>query len=181
MPILTHIGCVNKKSRCLSESHVNNYHGWLHTCGFSRYTHNWWHTALCELEQGEKGFLGRVLEIYDNHIWVCNDQADCSQVFFPFRILISSFKSLLHCFLWIYFFSTFVCMENFARPSITCLWMLKWSQFEWLITGIDNVWWVCKQDCLNALGLLLRLDVQGHHNVVDARIASMEKCLLNEV
>jgi len=89
-------------------------HTWNSCCSFL-YTHNWWHTALCELEQGEKGFLGRVLEIYDNHIWVSNDQADCSQ------------------------------------------------------------------DCLNALGLLLRLDVQGHHNVVDARIASMEKCLLNEV
>jgi hypothetical protein len=37
------------------------------------------------------------------------------------------------------------------------------------------------QDCLNALGLLLRLDVRGHHSCVDVRLTSMHDLLLDEV
>jgi len=34
---------------------------------------------------------------------------------------------------------------------------------------------------LNALGLLLRLDIRGHKDVVTSRIAAMKTCLLDEV
>jgi hypothetical protein len=78
------------------------------------YTHIWWHLALCELEQGSKGVLERVVEIYDTHIWNSNDTSD--------------------------------------NP----------------------------QDCLNALGLLLRLDVRGYQDVVTSRLAAMKTCLLDE-
>lgn len=37
------------------------------------------------------------------------------------------------------------------------------------------------QDCLNALGLLLRLDIRGHQDVVTSRLAAMKTCLLDEV
>jgi hypothetical protein len=37
------------------------------------------------------------------------------------------------------------------------------------------------QDCLNALGLLLRLDIRGHCDVVTKRLAAMQACLLDEV
>lgn len=37
------------------------------------------------------------------------------------------------------------------------------------------------QDCLNALGLLLRLDIRGYQDVVTSRIAAMKTCLLDEV
>lgn len=33
----------------------------------SRYTHNWWHVALCYMEGHSP--MRKVLEIYDNHIW----------------------------------------------------------------------------------------------------------------
>lgn len=47
---------------------------------FYRYTHFWWHIALCELEQGTRGVLERVIEIYDTQIWNSNDTADNPQV-----------------------------------------------------------------------------------------------------
>jgi hypothetical protein len=61
------------------------------------------------LEQGEKGFLGRVLEIYDNHIWVSNDQADCSQVFFSFQNL-DFFIQKLIALLSVNLFLLYVCV-----------------------------------------------------------------------
>lgn len=86
---------------------------WTSCCSFM-YTHNWWHLALCELEQGGKDALERVVEVYDTHIWSSNNAADSSQ------------------------------------------------------------------DCLNALGLLLRLDIRGHCDVVTKRLAAMQACLLDE-
>ncbi|KAG0627487.1 hypothetical protein M758_2G204800 [Ceratodon purpureus] len=87
---------------------------WTSCCSFM-YTHSWWHLALCELEQGGKDALKRVVEVYDAHIWGSNAAADNSQ------------------------------------------------------------------DCLNALGLLLRLDIRGHRDVVTTRLADMQGCLLDEL
>ncbi|XP_073396296.1 uncharacterized protein [Physcomitrium patens] len=36
------------------------------------------------------------------------------------------------------------------------------------------------QDCLNALGLLLRLDIRGYNDIVTTKIADMQTCLLDE-
>ncbi|CAK9206711.1 unnamed protein product [Sphagnum troendelagicum] len=87
-------------------------HTWSNCCSFL-YTHNWWHVAVCHLEQGGTNALDKVLAIYDAHVWDSNCQGD-------------------------------------------------------------------HQDCLNALGLLLRLDVRGHHSCVDARLTSMHDLLLDE-
>lgn len=36
--------------------------------------------AVCELEQSGADFLEGVLEKYDTHLWVCNDEAYFSKV-----------------------------------------------------------------------------------------------------
>ena len=46
----------------------------LEAGAISRYTHNWWHVALCYLE-GHAPF-GKVLEVYDNHIWKELERSD---------------------------------------------------------------------------------------------------------
>lgn len=41
-----------------------------------RYTHNWWHVALCYLEGGSP--VGQVLTVYDEHIWNELEKSDAS-------------------------------------------------------------------------------------------------------
>jgi hypothetical protein len=50
-------------------------HTWSNCCSFL-YTHNWWHVAVCHLEQGGKDALDKVLAIYDAHVWNSNYQGD---------------------------------------------------------------------------------------------------------
>ncbi|XP_039119732.1 tetratricopeptide repeat protein 38 [Dioscorea cayenensis subsp. rotundata] len=44
------------------------------SCSSFMYTHNWWHVALCYLEGHAP--LGKVLEVYDNHIWKELERSD---------------------------------------------------------------------------------------------------------
>ena len=48
----------------------------------SRYTHNWWHVAVCYLEGCSP--LDKVLEVYDCHIWneLQRSDADCGEVYY---------------------------------------------------------------------------------------------------
>ncbi|KAJ7521125.1 hypothetical protein O6H91_19G039100 [Diphasiastrum complanatum] len=38
-------------------------------CGSFMYSHNWWHLAVCLLEQGCSSASKMVIQIYDTHIW----------------------------------------------------------------------------------------------------------------
>eukprot|EP00850_Spirogloea_muscicola_P013566 SM000092S24534 [mRNA] locus=s92:489677:493829:- [translate_table: standard] len=113
---------------------AQHQHCWPSRCSFflsnqrnlvvaTRYTHNWWHVALCHLERGAPGHLQAVLEIYDTHLWAATAVA------------------------------TTVSGANAATNR----------------AGDKS----CPQDQLNALGLLLRLDLQGHDACVDERIAGV--------
>jgi hypothetical protein len=64
--------------------------------------------------------------------------------------------------------------------------MLSWQLVCQLLTSrkpcvLSLISVFIAQDCLNALGLLLRLDVRGHHSCVDTRLTSMHNLLLDEV
>jgi len=64
-------------------------------CIIFRYTHNWWHVALCYLEGGSP--MSKVEEIYDHHIWkeLEKDDAVPPEVIL---FLINKFMLLRHLF-----------------------------------------------------------------------------------
>ncbi len=138
---------------------------WLVFCCMDAhsYTHNWWHVAVCHLEQGGTNALDKVLAIYDAHVWDSNYQGD-HQVLLQLHI--SSINAPhLDC-------------RNDVMPSWQLVCQLLTSRKPCVVSLISVF---IAQDCLNALGLLLRLDVRGHHSCVDARLTSMHDLLLDEV
>eukprot|EP00850_Spirogloea_muscicola_P006546 SM000031S11555 [mRNA] locus=s31:338099:342522:+ [translate_table: standard] len=97
----------------------------------TRYTHNWWHVALCHLERGAPGHLQAVLEIYDTHLWAATALATTDN-------------------------GAYAATNRAGDKS-------------------------CPQDQLNALDLLLRLDLRGHDAYVDERIAGVIAHVIDQI
>lgn len=51
-----------------------------------RYTHNWWHVALCYLEGHSS--MERVREVYDVHIWKELERSDATPAEVYFKVSI---------------------------------------------------------------------------------------------